>query len=312
HLESGGTVHYLSKYDVGRSLSLAHLLRVNLSRPFVFLVTEPIVTLISLYIGIVYAELYALFTSLPIVFQDHRHWGRAKGGVAYLGIGAGVLIAVACVPIQARLYARAANRGPNGKAPPEARLVVCCLGAVLVPLGLFWFAWTSQPSKPAIISITARAPFGFGLFCLFTGMVAYIMDTYTIYCASAIASTVVLRSVLAAIFPVIAPTMFHKLGDQWALSLFGFLALAGMPVPWLFYIFGPRIRARSKNAAKLVDVTISSQGNTVVPSTAVSEKQRDEEAGIPEGEGVAVETELGVGHGHIGTSEKKDVLEEKV
>ncbi|KZV94092.1 MFS general substrate transporter, partial [Exidia glandulosa HHB12029] len=34
HLESGGTVHYLSKYDVGRSLSLAHLLRVNLSRPF--------------------------------------------------------------------------------------------------------------------------------------------------------------------------------------------------------------------------------------------------------------------------------------
>lgn len=260
HLDSGGQLFYISKYDLGKNLSLGHLLRINLSRPFVFLVTEPIVTLLTIYISLAYATLYSLFTSLPIVFQEHRGWGRSHGGVAYLGIGAGVLLAVAFVPFQAWHYTRACKRSPTGKAPPEARLFVTCLGAVLMPVGLFWFAWTCQPWRPAYISIIAGAPFGFGLFYLFTGVVAYIMDTYTIYCASAIAATVVLRSILAAIFPVFAPRIFARIGDQWALSIFAFLSLACMPIPLLFYKFGPRIRARSKHAAKLTGVA---QGDSV-------------------------------------------------
>ena len=68
------------------------------------------------------------------------------------------------------------------------------------------------------------------------GLVQYIMDTYTIYCASAIASTVLLRSVLACVFPLICPPMFGKLGDQWALSLFAFMSVACMPLPTLFFV----------------------------------------------------------------------------
>lgn len=98
------------------------------------------------------------------------------------------------------------------------------------------------------------------------GLVQYIMDTYTIYCASAIAATVLLRSILACIFPLISPPMFKKLGDQWAISLFAFLASACMPLPILFFVsilhssrefalllFGPQkygswVRSKSKYA----------------------------------------------------------------
>lgn len=68
------------------------------------------------------------------------------------------------------------------------------------------------------------------------GLVQYIMDTYTIYCASAIASTVILRSVFAATFPLISPAMYSHLGDQWAASVFAFLSLACTPLPFLFYV----------------------------------------------------------------------------
>lgn len=74
------------------------------------------------------------------------------------------------------------------------------------------------------------------------GLVQYIMDTYTIYCASAIASTVILRCILAAIFPLISPAMYTNLGAEWAASIFGFLSLACMPLPFLFYVSLRKLR----------------------------------------------------------------------
>ena len=68
------------------------------------------------------------------------------------------------------------------------------------------------------------------------GLVQYLMDAYGIYCASAIASTVVTRSIVAAVFPIICPPMYSRLGDAWACSVFGFLAAACMPVPYIFYV----------------------------------------------------------------------------
>lgn len=79
-------------------------------------------------------------------------------------------------------------------------------------------------------------PFGCGIAQIMQGVVQYIMDSYTIYCASAIASTVILRSVLAALFPLISPTMYAHLGAHWATSVFAFLSLACMPLPFLFFV----------------------------------------------------------------------------
>ena len=45
-----------------------------------------------------------------------------------------------------------------------------------------------------------------------------------------------------------ATQMFHNLGVEWAGSLLGFLALAFMPIPFLFYIYGPKLRKLSKYA----------------------------------------------------------------
>lgn len=70
------------------------------------------------------------------------------------------------------------------------------------------------------------------------GLQQYLMDAYGIYCASALASTIVLRCVVAAIFPMISPVMFQNLGDQWACSVFAFLALTCTPLPFLFYVSG--------------------------------------------------------------------------
>jgi multidrug resistance protein len=117
---SSGTISYMSKYDVGRSASLAEIMRINLSRPFAFMITEPIVLLLAMYISVVYGTLYALFSAFPIVFETHRGWSAGPGGLAFLGVGAGISVGTATASIQNKIYWKAMAKSPNGRAPPEA------------------------------------------------------------------------------------------------------------------------------------------------------------------------------------------------
>jgi hypothetical protein len=40
--------------------------------------------------------------------------------------------------------------------------------------------------------------------------------------------------------------MFHKLGVNWASYLLGFVAVALIPIPVLFYVFGKKLRGMSR------------------------------------------------------------------
>lgn len=75
-----------------------------------------------------------------------------------------------------------------------------------------------------------------GVALIMQGLTQYFMDAYGIYGASALAAAVVLRSISAAIFPEVVPIMYRNLGDAWACSIFAFLALACMPLPFLFFV----------------------------------------------------------------------------
>jgi DHA1 family multidrug resistance protein-like MFS transporter len=63
---------------------------------------------------------------------------------------------------------------------------------------------------------------------------------------SGIAGNTLLRSFAGAGFPLFAVQMYHKLGVAWATTLLGFLAVAFIPVPILFFIYGEKLRKLSK------------------------------------------------------------------
>jgi hypothetical protein len=143
--------------------------------------------------------------------------------------------------------AAAAKNG--GFAPPEARLIIGMVGSVALPIGMFWFAWTNGPSVHWISPIMAGAPFGFGLTLVFLSVTSYLIDAYVIYAASVLAANTVLRSLFGAAFPLFTRIMYERLGIHWASSIPAFLALLCVPLPFFFYKFGARIRARCTYAS---------------------------------------------------------------
>lgn len=53
------------------------------------------------------------------------------------------------------------------------------------------------------------------------------------------------RYTLGAVFPLFTFQMYERLGVDWATSLLAFISIAMIPIPWLFYKYGDRIRTKS-------------------------------------------------------------------
>lgn len=133
---------YVSEYEQqGKVDSPSVILKKALLRPWQLLFIEPIVLILSIYTAIVYGTLYMLFGAYPVVFQLERGWSAGEGGLAFLGIAVGMILALPAVAGINLWYMKVAQRSEGGVAPPEARLPGGMLGGIAVPAGMFWFAW---------------------------------------------------------------------------------------------------------------------------------------------------------------------------
>ncbi|KAL1631119.1 hypothetical protein SLS56_004507 [Neofusicoccum ribis] len=171
---------YLSKLEAeNKPVALTEALYTNLSRPWILLFQEPIVLLLSFYMAIIYGTLYMLFGAYPIVYQQYRGWSAGIAGLPFIGVAIGMLASVAySIWVENPRYLHVIREN-DGNAPPEARLPPSLLGAVALPIGLFWFAWTNSPSLPWPASVAAGAPFGFAMVLVFLCELAFETTVFT-------------------------------------------------------------------------------------------------------------------------------------
>lgn len=221
-----------------------------LLRPPQMLVQEPILLAITLYLALVYGILYLFFEAYPISFGEVRGWTHeGVAALPFIGILIGVFCGV-CLIVYTTKTRFARKLEKHGKVVPEERLVPMMVASVLLPIGLFWFGWTSSPNVSWVPQVIAGVPIGLGILVIFMQGLNYIIDVYMMYANSAIAANTLIRSALGGAFPLFATQMYRNLGVNWASSVLGFITVAMIPIPILFFIYGARIRAMSKFSPK--------------------------------------------------------------
>ncbi|KAI1418132.1 MFS general substrate transporter [Hypoxylon sp. FL1857] len=278
---------YVSKLEAGKPKKTpGSVFRNAIARPWVILLFEPIIMALSLYSSIIYGILYLNFTAFPIVFEGERHWSQGVAGLSYIGIMIGQFFAMFFYFFLETRYRKVITKDP-AKANPETRLTPAMIGGATLPVGLFWFAWTTYTRIHWVVSVIGSSFFGFGQVLLFISLINYCIDAYTVFAASALASTAILRALFGATFPLFTPIMYQNLGVQWASSVPAFLALACAPMPFLFYRFGKWLRDRSiyaQEAVKIMDNILKQQRletenkNMVnVESRLITDLQTDED-----------------------------------
>ncbi|KAJ9494764.1 hypothetical protein H2202_009840 [Exophiala xenobiotica] len=223
------------------------LIFVYLVRPFIMIFQEPILALVTAYMSFIYGILYLFFESLkfPISFQEERGWNEGVGSLPFASFIVGIAMGTGLIAYSTRTnFTKAFEK--HGRPIPEERLPPMIVGAAVLPVGLFWFAWTSDPHITWVPQVLSVALLGMGCLVTFWQGMNYIIDCYGFYSNSAIAVNTFVRSIAAAGFPLFAPAMYHHLGTAWSTSLLAFLCVAFFPTPILFYKYGAKIRQKSR------------------------------------------------------------------
>lgn len=179
---------------------------------------------------------------------------------------------------------------------------VVCVAALLIPAGELIFAWTCTPNVHWVFPILASIPFGAGNALCFIYASNYLVHSYGIYAASALAGNAVLRSLLGGTLPLAAPALYRKLGPHWAGTLLGLLELALVPIPFVFYRYGHRIRRKSALIGQMQRDKDRLEGKRRKAEERAARREEDE-AGMRTGSAGAE------GRGAVGEKERKDVLE---
>lgn len=235
-----------------------------MKRQFLITIHEPIILLISLYMTVLYIVLFTFFDGYEYIFTDTYGLSEGITNIIWVAMYIGILTSTLLVPI---IYTwtkkdfTAAAQASNGSDPssdphaldnvhtePEIRLWFAMFGAPFIPISLFWMGWTDYSSVSYWSPIVASSCFGLGTICVFISSYMYVIDSYDIYAASALGFMTVSRYFAAGGMTVVGMPFYKNMGVHWTLTILGCISALMVPVPYVFYRFGPVIRRWSKYA----------------------------------------------------------------
>lgn len=215
-------------------------------RPMKMLLFSPIVFLMSLYVAVNYGVLYLLFTTITFVFEDKYHFSPSLVGLAFIGMGVGMIIGMGILGIVSDKIVK--EKKAKGTVKPEHRLplILTLPGGIMLPIGIFIYGWTTDKGVHWIVPIIGTSLIGIGNLSAMMTIQTYLVDAFTIHAASVIAASTILRSLFGAFIPLSGLSMYDTLGLGWGNSLLGFIGLALIPVPVIFRLYGERIRTNPR------------------------------------------------------------------
>ncbi|KAL9101641.1 MAG: hypothetical protein Q9163_003116 [Psora crenata] len=234
--------------------------KLSLFRPLQLLFTEPIVFVVSVMSATAFALIYLFTEALPIVYADFG-FSDKQASLPFLAAAVGVLCSVFTRIYDYRVFL--SRRRQRRSLAPEDKLFGLLLGAPALAAGLWWFAWTIPPAVMHIdwfVSVVALIPVGYALNEMDTILGGYLVDSYTIYAASAWASSALARTLLCATFPLFAQQMFTNLTSNVAASVLAAIATLFCIAPPLFKRYGLQIRLKNKFARESVKFSSGTRG----------------------------------------------------
>lgn len=222
--------------------SPTEIVTLAIVRPTKMLTCSPIIFLLSLFMFVFYGYLYLVFTAMPQIFQTVYGFSTGAIGLTYIGLGIGSFIGVFISGATSDRTVQWLKKEADATPKPEHRLPLAVAGSVVVPIGIFWIGWTAETHQHWMLPIIGTAILSIGVTLAFMAVLAYLIDAYGTYAASAVAASIMLRSLGGALLPLAGGPMFVKLGFGWGCSLLAFIAIAMIPVPIVFFTHGERIR----------------------------------------------------------------------
>ncbi len=144
--------------------------------------------------------LFTWFESFPLVFGSIYHFDLGQQGLVFLGIFVGTLVAL---PLSLCWnHYRIVPRFTKPTFQPEELLPITFVGAICLPICLFWYGWSARASVHFMVPVVGSSLFGVALLTLFPPVLNYLGIAYPKYVASVFAGNGLFRATFGAVFPL--------------------------------------------------------------------------------------------------------------
>ncbi|KAJ6462602.1 major facilitator superfamily domain-containing protein [Mycena sanguinolenta] len=181
----------------------------GITRPIRMFLFSPIVTAMGLYMALVYGVLYLHLVTIPLLFGPKSisglfTYGWKNGNEGLAYLGAGI---------------------------------GCFLATGFCLL-------TMNRSYRALAKKYGEQRPEFRMLWMQICIQTYLVDAFNQYAASALAATIILRSLCGAIFSIVGAKLYENLDYGWGTSVLAFISVAALPIPALFWVYGPQLREK--------------------------------------------------------------------
>jgi MFS family permease len=252
--------------DVGKEFESHSAARVweSVLRPALVLYGSGVLFILSIFGSVLFAYFYVLCVSLPDVLEEIYGLSPAATGSVFMcfskpfpslsricnfadiGPGIGSLVSVLiCNLTLDKLYIklRDANKGVG---LPEFRLPFVIFGGFTLPFSVALYGWTAELRLPLPLLLFSIGLIGFTLLLGFLPLMAYVVDGWGLYAASATTGVIVMRCLAGTFLPLATGPLVDRFGYGWGFSVFGLVSLVMAPIPVLIMRYGPVWRQRSR------------------------------------------------------------------
>jgi MFS family permease len=219
-------------------------MKTSLLRPLHILIHRPIIWLISLVGTVAFGVYCIVLSSYASLWINKYHQSELISSLHYISIALGSTIAG---QIGSRvldcMYRTLSHRNGN-KGIPEYRIPYLIPGMLFMPIGLLWYGWSAEYKLAWPMVDIGTVVFTLGSFVASQAIMAYQLDEFADFSASANAASRVVSYILAFVFPIFTPTLYEKMGYGWGNSIMALVVIVlGLPTCWVLWSQGAKLRA---------------------------------------------------------------------
>lgn len=217
-------------------------------KPMQILAQSPILILTTSYMAITYALVSLILATLTETMESTYPGVFSSGsiGLTFLSLAIGNTVSLIFYSLTSDRYVTRQRDLKGDAFKPESRLVHLLLAALILPVGFLIYGWTLQAHVQYIVPLIGTCAAGFSMTLSAIPAETYVVDTYEIHGASAIAAGVIFRAIAGAFLPLIGPALYQSIGQGWGNTVLALIAAAFIPPLGLMMRYGDWFRSKER------------------------------------------------------------------
>jgi MFS family permease len=216
-----------------------------IARPIKVFYSSFVLQIMSLYGALAFTWFYVMATTFPDILRYQYNYTPAMVGSAFLSFSLGSVIGlIICNQLLDRIYTKLAAK--SGKATPENRLPLMMVSCVTLPFVVALYGWVPELNLPVPLMLLTVVLFGVFVIMSMVPLMAYVVDAFNLFSASAITAILITRCLMGTFLPLVTAPLNEKVGYGLGFTMLSVACAMLSPIPFLIWRYGEQWRQKSE------------------------------------------------------------------